>query len=201
MARQTRETHARHLSFESDFREWLHQHKELPKIVTGMAGLMFKKGDTRCERGICVTCIDVNRDDTSLLSRSFKVAVGKDNFFLKLEKHIPDHEGGFHEMQDTLLAKDVLTEASVKGVRVTQSLLGYSDTQRRNYYVAEWVDLPVLDDVMADLKNSKQERQYSKLLDRVKQIQAVLVGYQEISPANMFYDEVRDEIVMFDMHL
>ena len=168
---------------------------------------LLKSVDALAEEGVSVTnddfeieCIDINQENV-LYSKSFRIHVDGTDFFLKVEKASVVKEGGFEEIESTLLAKKELESAIGKGVRVVQSYWGYENKEKQqSYFVAEWLDLPILENVLTAFNDTNPEKA-SELLGRLKHVQEVLEGYREVSPANMFYDEEKDEIVLFDLHV
>lgn len=124
--------------------------------------------------------------------------MGNKNFFLKMEKEDVPEDAGFKEMQDTLLAKEVISSLKISGVRVIEPLLGYSDRSNRSYYISEWLNLPLLDDIISNIRDNNKKQELTR---RTEMVRNALDGYREVSSGNMFYDKEKDEIVLFDLHL
>lgn len=191
------ETNTRELIYETDFRNWLRERKGLPESTIGLLEQVETINEKKCKENLCATCIDINREGNELFSKSFKIEIGNSKFFLKVESGDVENEGASEEINDTILAKETLKSSNLIGVRVVKSLLGYSDKNGKSYYVAEWIDLPILDEILDTFDNKKKEN----ILERLEGIRETLEGYREVSPSNMFYDEEKDEIVLFDLHL
>jgi hypothetical protein len=205
-----RESNGRVLWYEQDFRNYLKEHNKLPKEILKLSDGVWHKGEVRCSEGICLECIDLNLSDEVLFgrkdieqkdiySKGFKVTVGDKTFFFKIEKKYMDTDGGYEEMQDTILAKDIIEPLKEYNVRVVNPLLGYKDDER-SYYISEWENLPLLDVVLYNYDKKGLEK-YDILIERMDDIRNILDGYREVSAHNMFYDEDKDEIVLFDLHL
>jgi hypothetical protein len=195
------ERQGRKLWYEKNFREWLKENKHLPDNIENLVRSIQKKGETAHADDIEIECIDVNEEDGALYSKSFKVTVGDQKFFLKLENESIAEEGGFQEMESTLLAKDEIEAVKTQGVKVIEPLWGYEDQkENKSYYVAEWSDLPTLDEILTEYEKQNSKKA-AELLKRIYAIQKILQGYREISPANMFYDKENDEIILFDLHV
>jgi hypothetical protein len=194
------ETGTRELWYEKDFRKWLREKKNLPRAVLELVDDADTDGKKACAGEVCLTCVDINTAGDVAFSKSFKIEIGGEKFFLKIEQEDIPTDAGFKEMQDTLLAKEVLEPANIKGVRVVNPLMGYSDKKERSYFISEWIDLPLLDEVISELE-MKNQKEAKRLLKRVNEIRGVLSGYRELSPCNMFYNKKTDEIILFDLHL
>ncbi len=207
-----RESSTRGLWYEKKFRDFIKENKHLPKEVIGLAETIREKGEKKCVEGVCLECIDLNVKDEVLMglkemkeediySISFKVTINDKNFFLKIEKGYIETDGGYEEMQDTILAKDVIDSLNNKNVRVVNPLLGYSNNNNTSYYIAEWENLPVLENLLNDYEKKGLNDEAEKIHNRIEEIRGKLDGYREVSSNNMLYDKGKDQIVLFDMHL
>lgn len=191
------ETDSRNIIYKSDFKEWLKEHRGLLKSTIELIQQIKTVGEQKCNDNICATCVDINQEGKKIYSNSFKIETENRKLFLKVEYEDTEKEGAYEEMQDTILAKETVELSGIDGVRVVNPLLGYTDKNGKSYFVAEWIDMPILDEVLDSFDDKKK----SKIFERLNQIRKTLEGYRELSPANMFYDKERDEIVLFDLHL
>ena len=222
----TSENENRKLAYVSEFKDWIKEHpgalstaRKLIEMVEtqapteelnewwnfypdkGFTHKFFNKAFTEDEISVFLTHWSQEG------SHGYRVIVGEDEFFVKREqgkRELFGKMGGYEEGLDTIRAKELL--AAQSGVDVVDFMLAYEDKQKDiRYFVAPWVNMPLLIDFLSKKELSSDVK--NELAARFKRAAEILetpdekgLGYFEVLDTNAFYDQENDKIILFDLN-
>lgn len=104
----------------------------------------------------------------------------------------------YAELLSTEKAKELLS--GIKGIRVIDFQAAYQAKGSENIYVTKWENLPTLEQSLWSDNRLMTESKAVELEGRLSIVRDILGSdYFDIDERNCFYDEIKDELVLFDL--
>lgn len=159
--------------------------KRLTQRIIDQEALVLQDGN------VCVTLKFIKKGPADI----FKVDIDGKKYFVK--KKTSSREGGVSEMDASIQAAKLVE--GMKGVKIIDYKLGYSDTHGNNYFVSGWLDYPTLEEYFSkvDLRNPENNEVWKRYEEIIKKF----TQFGDVADYNMLYDSVSDTIFLCDLHL
>jgi hypothetical protein len=134
----------------------------------------------------------------------YKITIEGQSFFCKEVpyydyKHRYKADGFAESVALNNLRKKIEPLRKRHKVRVVDFVFGFSG-KHKLYFVSKWEELPVAKEYHIQLLREKRTEEADRLYDRIhKLIKLLEKDFSDVGAHNMFYDEDKDEIVLFDI--
>lgn len=175
------------LAYSQNFKDLIHSNPGVIKSFLEIIKELDQVGKTIGKDGIQVELID--EKGVGFLSKYYKASLKGNEYFIK--------ETPYSEVRDTLKAKDLLKD--IPWAEVVDFQLAYNDSKGRDFFVATWNESPTIEDYLKDDANEKKNGEV--LRSRIQQLKDTLgSGYFDVNERNIFYDDVDDKLILFDLN-